>query len=203
VVGGYRYLRLSDHLGVDENVVSTSAANPNLVPLGTSFIVADRFDSRNEFHGGEVGLKGSVWRGPWVLQGRALMAVGDNREVVRIFGSTTVNVPGAPPPVTSLGGLLALPSNIGRFSKDRVEVIPEFGGRVGYQVTPHLQVFAGYTFLYWGGVVRAGNEIDLAVNPTLLPGSGTPASGAQRPQPLLTGSSFWAQGVDLGLELRF
>jgi hypothetical protein len=31
VVGGYRYLRLSDHLGVDENLVSTSAANPNLV----------------------------------------------------------------------------------------------------------------------------------------------------------------------------
>jgi hypothetical protein len=131
------------------------------------------------------------------------MAVGDNREVVNVSGTTTVTVPGVPPPVTSVGGLLALPSNIGRFSRDRVEVIPEFGARVGYQVTFHLQVFAGYSFLYWGNVVRAGNEVDLAVNPNLLPGSATPAPGAQRPLPLLTGSSFWAQGIDLGLELRF
>ena len=203
VVGGYRYLRLSDHLGVDENLVSTSAANPNLVPQGTSFILADRFDSRNEFHGFELGLKGNLRRGPWVLQGRALMAVGDNREVVSVSGATTVTVPGVPPPVTSLGGLLALPSNIGHFSRDRVEVIPEFGARVGYQVTHHLQAFAGYTFLYWSDVVRAGNQVDLAVNPNLLPGSGTPATGAQRPLPLLTGSSFWAQGIELGLELRF
>jgi hypothetical protein len=131
------------------------------------------------------------------------MAVGDNREVVNISGATTVTVPGFPPPVTSVGGLLALPSNVGRFSKDRVEVIPEFRARVGYQVTPHLQVFAGYTLLYWGGVVRAGSEVDLTVNPALLPGSGVPVTGAQRPMPLLTGTSFWAQGIDLGLEWRF
>jgi hypothetical protein len=42
MVRGYRYLRLSDHLGVDENLVTTSAASPNFVPLGTSIIVADR-----------------------------------------------------------------------------------------------------------------------------------------------------------------
>jgi hypothetical protein len=203
VVGGYRYLRLSDHLGVDEHLVSTSATNPNLIPLGTSILLADRFDTRNEFHGLNLGLKGNLWRGPWVLQGRALLAVGDNREVVNISGATTVTVPGAGPPVTNVGGLLALPSNIGRFSKDRCEVIPELGARVGYQVTPHLQAFAGYSFLYWGGVVRAGNEVDLAVNPNLLPGSGTPATGARRPMPLLTNSSFWAQGIELGLELHF
>jgi hypothetical protein len=112
-------------------------------------------------------------------------------------------VPGVPPPVTSVGGLLALPSNIGRFSKDRTEVIPEFGARIGYQVTSHLQVFAGYSLLYWGEVVRAGNEVDLTVNPALLPGSGIPVTGPRRPMPLLTNSSFWAQGIDLGLELRF
>jgi hypothetical protein len=201
-VGGFRYLRLSDHLGVDENLLTTSAANPNFVPQGTSIILADRFDTRNEFYGFNLGLKGSGRRGPWVLQGLAQMAVGDNREVVNISGATTVTVPGAAP-VSSVGGLLALPSNIGRFSKDKVEVIPEFGVRIGYQVTPRLQVFAGYTLLYWGDVLRAGSEVDLAVNPTLLPGSPVPPSGAQRPMPLLTNTSFWAQGIDLGLEFRF
>jgi hypothetical protein len=138
-----------------------------------------------------------------VLEGRALMAVGDNHEIVNISGATTVTVPGAPPPVTSAGGLLALSSNIGHFSKDRVEVIPEFGVRAGYQVTPSLRVFAGYTFLYWDRVVRAGNEVDPVVNPNLLPGSGTSAIGPHRPMPLLSGTSFWAQGLELGLELRF
>ena len=203
MVGGYRYLRLSDHLGVAEDLVSTSAANPNFVPQGTTIALADQFDTRNEFHGFDFGFKGELRRGPWVLRGLAQMAVGDNHEVVNISGTTTVSVPGFPPPVTRVGGLLALPSNIGHYSKDRVAVIPEFGARLGYQVTPHLQVFAGYTLLYWSEVVRAGNEVDLVVNPTLLPGSGLPATGPRRPTPLLTDSSFWAQGIDLGLEFRF
>jgi hypothetical protein len=201
-VGGYRYLRLSDHLGVEENLVSTSPANPNFVPQGTSIAVADRFEIRNDFHSFEFGLKGCLWKGPWVLAGSALVAAGDNHEVVNITGATTVTVPGLPP-VTSTGGLLALPSNIGHFTKDRFEVIPEFGLRVGYQLGPRLQAFAGYTLLLWERVARAGNQVDLTVNPTLLPGSNTPPTGPQRPMPLVTGTSFWAQGVELGLGLSF
>ena len=203
VVGGYRYLRLSDGLGVAENLVSTSPANPNFVPQGTSIILADQFYTRNEFHGFNFGLKGRLCRGPWVLEGRALMAVGDDREVLNISGTTTVTVPGAPPPVTSAGGLLALSSNTGHFSRERGEVIPEFGVRAGYQVTCALRVFAGYSFLYWGDVLRAGNQVDPVVNPNLLPNSGTAGTGPRRPLPLLAGSSVWAQGIDLGLELRF
>lgn len=202
-VAGYRYLRLSDHLEVDENLVSTSAASPNLVPQGTSIDVADRFDTVNEFHGFNLGLRGTWQRGPWVLNGRAQVAIGDNREFVRIFGSTTVTVPGVPPPVTRAGGLLALPSNIGSFSKDRFDVVPEFGARIGYQVSRQLQVYAGYTFLYWGDVVRAGNEVDVVVNPALLPGSTMPATGPRRPMPLFAETGFWAQGLQLGLELCF
>ena len=201
-VGGFRYLRLSDHLGVDENLLTTSAANPNFVPLGTSIALSDRFDTRNEFYGFNFGVKGSLRRGPWVLQGLAQLALGGNHEVVNIAGSTTVTVPGTAP-VTSMGGLLALPSNIGRFSKDKVEVIPEFGARVGYQVTPGIQAFAGYSILYWADVVRAGNQVDQVVNPNLLPLSGTQATGPRRPEPTLTGSSFWAQGINMGLEFRF
>jgi hypothetical protein len=120
VFGGYRYLRLSDHLGVDENLVTTNPSNPNLVPLGTSISVTDRFDSSNDFHGFNFGLKGNLQSGPWVLQGRADMAVGDNIEVVNIAGATTVSVPGLPS-VTRSGGLLALTSNSGHFTKEREE----------------------------------------------------------------------------------
>jgi hypothetical protein len=39
--------------------------------------------------------KGEPRRGPWVLQGRAQMAVGDNHEVVNIAGANTGKAGGA------------------------------------------------------------------------------------------------------------
>ena len=75
--------------------------------------------------------------------------------------------------------------------------------QVGYQVTSHLRAYAGYTFLYWDQVVRAGQQVDLTVNPNLLPPVTAPVSGPLRPAPRLENSSFWAQGIDFGLELRF
>jgi hypothetical protein len=203
LVGGYRFLRLADHLGVREDVVSTGASSPSFIVPGTALSVADQFDTRNEFHGFNLGLRGEARRGPWVLRGLAAVAVGDNHEVVDVSGATTVTVPGAPPPVTSPGGLLALQSNIGRQSRDRVAVIPEFGAQAGYQLTAHLRAYAGYTFLYWGEVVRAGDQVDLAVNPNLLPPVTQPVSGPLRPAPRFENTSFWAQGIDLGIELRF
>src|SRR5262249_22126476 len=81
------------------------------------------------------------------------------------------------PPVTNLGGLLALQSTIGRQSRDRGAVIPEFGVQVGYQLTRHLRAYAGYTLIYWGEVARAGDQIDLTVNPNLLPPATPPGTG--------------------------
>jgi hypothetical protein len=203
VVGGYRFLRLADHLGVREDVVSTNPASPSFIVPGTAITVADQFDTHNEFHGGDVGLRGEVRRGAWVLRGLADVAVGDNHQVVDVNGFTTVSVPGFPPPVTNVGGLLALPSNIGRQSRDRVAVIPVFGAQIGYQLTQHLRAYAGYTFIYWNDVVRAGDQVDLAVNPNLLPPATQPVVGPLRPAPRFENTSFWAQGIDLGLELRF
>ena len=203
VVGGYRFLRLADHLGVREDLVSTSPSSPSFIVPGTAISVTDQFDTRNEFHGGDVGLRGELRRGAWVLRGLADVAVGDNHQVVDVSGATTVSVPGAPPPVTNVGGLLALPSNIGSRSRDRVAVIPEFGAQLGCQLTSHLRAYAGYTFIYWGEVVRAGDQVDLAVNPNLLPPATQPVVGPLRPAPRFENTSFWAQGIDLGLELRF
>ena len=201
VVGGFRYLRIADHVEVTENLVSTSFAN--FIPPGTTLTVVDRFDTSNNFYGLDVGLRGEYRIGSWVLAGRADVAVGDNHEVLDVNGSTTVSVPGAPPPVTSAGGLLALQSNIGNRVRDRVVVIPEFDLRLGYQITPRLQVFAGYTFIYWGKVLRAGNQIDLNVNPNLLPPVVTPITGPLQPAPKFDQTSLWIQGIDLGLEFRF
>jgi hypothetical protein len=198
---GYRYLRLTDRLGISEDLVSTDV-NSATVPLGTQLKLVDRFDTKNDFHGAELGLTGEFRRGPWALEGLAKVAVGPNHGVVDVSGATTITVPGFAPQ-TSAGGLLALSSNSGHFDRDRVAVVPELGVKLGYQITPRLRATVGYDFLYWTDVVRPGGQIDTAINPNLLPRPLSPLVGPNRPAPLLSTTDIWVQGVSFGLEFRF
>ena len=62
---------------------------------------------------------------------------------------------------TKTPGLLAcehLPKLAAR--SDKFAVVPEVGFNVGYQVTPHLKFFVGYSMLYWSRVLRAGDQVD-------------------------------------------
>jgi hypothetical protein len=202
-VAGFRYLRISDTLGIEENLVSTDTTGASLVPLGTTIMVSDRFETSNDFYALDLGLRGQIQRGPWILRGNLDLAIGDNHEILEITGSTTVTVPGVPPPVVHSGGLLALSSNIGHYTRDRVEVVPEVGVQLGYQVTPRIQVYAGYTFMYWGEVARPGGAIDPVINPNLLPPAVSPLTGPLRPEPKFDNTSLWIQGIDFGIEFRF
>jgi hypothetical protein len=68
-----------------------------------------------------------------------------------------------------------------------------------------LQLYAGYSFLWLNTVARAGEQIDPVVNVTQFPilsGSG-PLRGPARPAFNFDGNDFWAQGLNLGLELRY
>jgi hypothetical protein len=121
---------------------------------------------------------------------------------VDIGGGTTVAVPGTAP-VTSPGGLLALATNSGHFSRDEFSVVPELGVKAGYQATPRLRLTLGYTYLFWGKVVRAGDQVDTALNSNLLPPTVTPVAGPLVPAFPFRRSSLWAQGLDLGAEFRF
>ena len=71
----------------------------------------------------------------------------------------------------------------------------------------HLRLFAGYTFLYVGSVARPGDEIDSVINPSQCPGfTGVvpcPLMGSARPIFLGKDSSFFAQGINLGLEISY
>jgi len=199
---GYRYLRLNDNLSISEDLVSTNPNNANFVPLGTTLSLWDNFATSNNFHGLDLGLQGEIHRGRWVLGWLAKVAVGANFQEVEINGSTRVTVPGMSS-VTNVGGLLALQSNIGDYSRERFAVVPEVGIKLGYQLTDNLRIQAGYNFLYWSEVVRAGNQIDTNVNPNLLPPVANPVAGPLRPAVNIQGSSFWAQGLVLGLQWNY
>ena len=52
-------------------------------------------------------------------------------------------------------------------------------------------------------VARPGEQIDLDVNPDLLPPREPPVSGPARPRFVYDGTDFWAQGLNVGLDYRW
>jgi len=197
---GYRFLSLSDNVGVSEDFTSTDVAQ-KVAPLGTNVALVDSFHTANQFNGGDLGLAGTFRWNAWTLSGTARLALGATHESVDINGATTVTVPGFAP-VSSPGGLLALSSNSGAHGRDVFALVPEARLQLAYNINAYTRIHIGYSFLYWSTVARAGDQIDLVVNPALLP---PPAPGASPLRPAFTfhDTSFWAQGIDLGLGFWF
>lgn len=101
--------------------------------------------------------------------------------------------------------MFALRTNIGRHQRNQVAVIPEVRVDVGLQLTSHLKLRAGYTFLWVSTVARAGEQIDPGINTTVFPilsGNG-PLVGPARPAFTFAGTDLWVHGVNVGLELRY
>jgi hypothetical protein len=194
LLGGYRFLHLNEGVGINETETGVGPNSP--VPVGTTIVVNDSFHTSNQFHGGELGIDAEFRHCCWYVDVLAKVALGGTREGVSIIGNTSFN--GGPP---APGGVLALPTNSGSFHRDDFAVVPEVGLRIGYQVTECLRAFVGYTFIYWSDVVRPGDQIDLAVNPSQFPPGHL--AGAARPAFAFHDSDFWAQGLSFGVELRY
>ena len=147
-----------------------------------------------------MGLIGQRYRDRWMVEGTVKVALGTMQQVVAINGSTAISFPGQPTAVNQ-GGLLALSSNIGRYTHNDFAAIPQFSSRLGYRVSERFTLLAGYTFIYFGRVARAGDQIDTVVNPNLIP---PPiAVGPNRPAFALHTSDLWLQGITLGGEIHF
>jgi Putative beta barrel porin-7 (BBP7) len=207
---GYRYINLSEGIGITEDRFNQVVFT---LPDTIHTREVESFETRNEFNGVQIGLDSEFRLGDrWFLGVNAKMAMGTMYQVVNINGSTTFsNDPfgnGTQP-----GALLASPTNIGRRTQDRFAIAPEVGVRIGYDLTDHLRIFAGYNFLFLSSVVRPGDQIDLNVNPAFRPASGTtpgfgnfqnPAlAGPRVPAVLMNTTNYWAQGLTFGLMYRF
>jgi hypothetical protein len=198
---GFRYMDLRETLAL--NAATTDVA------LGTTTTFSDSFNTRNQFYGVNLGLRGSLQYDRLSVDVTGKVALGSTHEVVDIQGrSAQAGDPAVGAiPGTYPGGLFAQPSNIGRYSSNRFSVVPAVELKVGYQITPAIKAFVGYDYLYWNQVVRPGNQIDRNVNTsqssvfTGVPG-GTFAGPAQ-PAAIINRSDFWAQGVTFGVEFRY
>ena len=101
----------------------------------------------------------------------------------------------------SPGGLLALASNSGTHDSGQLSVVPELGCTLAFDLASQVRATVGYNLLYWNAVARPGDQIDLNLDPRQFPPSAV--TGATRPQFVLHTSDYWAQGLNLGLEVRF
>ena len=190
---GYRYVELDDHLSVHESIATVDTNSP------TYFQLHDSFESSNEFHGADFGILWEGYRGPWSLEMIGRVGVGNTTQEVTISGATSTTGLGST--FVDPGGLLALPSNIGTYSRDEFSVVPELSITLGYAMTPRSRFLVGYTFVYWDNVVRAGDIIDTTVNQSLLPAP--QGNGPARPSFAFADTDFWAQGLSLGLDYRW
>jgi hypothetical protein len=194
---GFRYLRFDEDLRIGETFDQVAPASV----AGRMGTLMDHFETTNDFYGGQLGLMGEIHRGPWSLDLMTKVALGTTHQsIIASGGQMGVNEFGQ---TVSGYGLLVQPSNVGSHTRNVFSVVPEVSVNIGYQLTQRLKVFAGYDFLYWSGVARAGDQIDpvLDVNSRVFPIAQPP--GATRPAIRFQDSGFWAQGFNFGLQFTW
>jgi hypothetical protein len=202
VLGGFRYLELSEALDIHEF--------DSLLPLGGVFgglqvDEHDHFGALNCFYGGQIGGDLTLQWQNLSLELIGKCALGSNHEAVHIGGSKVTSTPVNTPASVIPSGELALPTNSGRHEQDVFAVVPEAGINLGYTFGKHWRASVGYTLLYVSDVVRPGDQIDRAVNPTGIPSplGNVNLIGAARPTFQFHETDYWAQGINFGLEFRY
>ena len=202
-LAGFRYLDLQEDFDLALSTTTSSVAT--IGPFPPTGQIFDHFGTRNQFYGGQLGLRGGFSSGRWSFDGSAKVALGDNHQSININGELIDSGRGfwffRDISGTFPGGIFAQTSNSGRRTREQFAVIPEFEAKIGYELTSHVRLTAGYDILYLNNVVRPGNQIDRVVNPSQYYGG--PLVGPANPTPQFNNSTFWAQGVNFGLEFRF
>lgn len=191
---GYRFFRTDDSVQIND---STTFAAAGPFPTTTT-LSEDLFRSRNQFNGGEIGLKWQSYHGCFIFEFNGKCAFGNNRERTWIDGSSSQTANGV---TTNFDyGLLALPTNIGSYRRDVFAVLPEANANLKIDVTKNLRLIAGYTFVYINRTQRSGDAINRTINTTQINGA---LSGVAEPSFSANDTPFWVHGLNAGVELRW
>lgn len=198
---GYRYFQFNEGLRVEQESFILAQ---NGLPSSWQGVV-DQIDAHNQFHGGQLGLRGEYRTSSFFIDFNGKLALGTNTQSVRTSGQTLVATTGNPFPLLLPGGFLVQPSNTGRISRSPFAVLPEVTLRVGLYDGNRHRVFIGYNFMYLSDVARPGDQIDRTINLNQLQAArvGVPLIGAERPVFAINSSDVWVQGLILGFESRY
>ncbi len=205
-LAGFRYLYLNDALTINQDITLLPGGagfifyNGAPQPAGSNFLLNDSFSTTNRFYGGTIGARFNWTWNRFDLGAAAKVSFGATSHVAAINGFTTLVGNGTLP-----GSTLAQASNIGRFSSTDFSVVPELTMTAGFQITPGLRLLVGYNFLDWNRIMRVGNQIDRQIDFTQVPTSPTFAPGTVGANPRFpaTRTDFWAQGINVGFELKY
>ncbi len=205
LLAGARYLNLREQLTITENSLFLPGVLPP--PLnGTQVINIDSFATRNQFYGGQVGIDAQKEWGRFSIDGLFKLALGVTHQELTIQGGQ-IYPPGTTNVDTRPGGLLALDSNIGTYSRNRFSIVPEVGVTLGWYLTGNVQLTVGYNFLYWTNVVRPGEQIDTNVDVNRIPNFAItprpPDVPGLHPGVPFRESDFWAQEITAGIRFTF
>ena len=202
LLGGFRWLQLKENYTI-------TTSSPSIPPYPIDiWNTTDSFAASNNFYGAQFAARARYDQGPWVWNGVVKIGLGAMDQKVSVNGSlVTDDFSIGDAPQTFAGGYFALPTNIGDHSRTVFAVVPEVKLNLGYRVTPATTVYVGYSFLYVSNVVRPGNQINRNINPTQsvsytgdLPVN---LEGPAQPTFNFNSTSFWAQGVSIGLSVAF
>jgi hypothetical protein len=208
-LAAFRYFQLREDLRIEsQSTILPGATAPfdgKLYGPGSVIGVIDDFQATNRFYGGQVGLQTAVAGDRWSLGVTGKVAIGVMNQQLTVQGFSTINSPNPPTFSRAVGGLYANARNVGRYNNDEFAVIPEVGVNLSRHWTSWLSTHVGYNFLYASRVVRPGNQYSPVVDPAIIPtspgfGLGNPVV---TPNPVLTQSDYWLQGVTFGFTLRY
>ena len=186
---GYQMSRIDESL-----VISSSSVNQdgrNGIPVGTRLDLFDSFETRNEFHGGMLGLLAEIEGGCWSFNMLAKVGLGNMDQKVIISGETVITDPSGG--TVTQAGLLAASSNEGIGERDKFAAVPEFELRYNYHLNEAVEVSVGHSCIYWSRAVQPGNQIDLNVDVV----NGT--------APILSidSDTYWIHALSMGVSWRF
>ena len=197
MTAGYRNYDLSDDLTIQENLVTLISQ----VQTGTQINIVDSFRTRNFFNGAELGLVGNYYSGRWSLP--MLGPACHGRRTPRSYTSTARRTSYRPAGQSYLTVAACWPCKPTSATTPATSSssFPSWAWKSAISSPNACAASWATTFLYWGQVVRAGDQINLNIDTRNIP----PVQQGAGPQPsfAFNTTSFWAQGIRLGAELRF
>jgi hypothetical protein len=191
LLAGAHFLQMRERL-------RTTGASLELPAQSTLLGVFDQFDTFDKFYGGQIGLKGIWRRGRLYIEGRGVIALGADDQVVNSKGNRVIDSPAGR--TTEDYGLYVLPSNTGVFERAALDFVTEWGLNVGWAFSSRLGCHIGYTLVTWNNPVRPGDQIEPLNLSQVSPGG---LVGPLKPAIPFRTDFFWAQGLNFGVELRW
>ena len=195
-LAGFRHVNLSEGFGLVTDIEGITGPY-----TGQTGVAHDSFKTGNQFYGATFGVRGGVHLGRWFAEVTAQIAPGVSHETVDVSGGyTSVNFT---PQTSGPEGVFAQPANEGRRTSNRFAFTTDTELKIGYEISQNVRLTLAYEHLYYSNVVRPTDQIDRNIpkGQTFL--QAAPTISTTSPAKLFNTTDFYAQGLNIGVEVRF